>query len=287
MNALFFASGRFAVCLALVAACAHAREVHAQQAGAPRTNSEDHFILTPHNPIYVLPFVYDRNLRRTDPGSQNGEVKFQLSFKFPVVPIPFTDGTVEFGYTQVSFWQVYNFKESSPFRETNYEPELMAAFVDNGSFLGMKNSRTAIGYVHQSNGQRVPLSRSWNRAYADVVLERGRFSLRLKPWYRFRESAKASTQDSAGDDNPDIIRYMGYGELILSYQFGSCEVSVLGRNNLRSGQNHGAVQIGVTGPIHDYLKWYVQYFNGHGESLIDYNRYSQRLGVGVMVKAWR
>ncbi len=258
----------------------------AEETTAPApTKTEDHFTLYPHNPMYIL-YAYDRTLNRSDDRLQNGELKFQLSFKLPVGRVPFTKGILEFGYTQVSFWQTFNFDMSSPFRETNYAPEFMISFKDNGTFWGVTNSLTTVGFVHQSNGQGVPLSRSWNRLYADVVLKRGNLSLSIRPWYRFRESAKTGPLDPKDDDNPDIARYMGYGELTGAYRHNEFAVSLMARNNLRSGPNHGTIQLDISGPIHNKLRWYVQHFNGYGESLIDYNRYSNRTGAGVMLETW-
>ncbi len=80
---------------------------------------------------------------------------------------------------------------------------------------------------HQSNGRSRPLSRSWNRVVANVGMEKDNFNLLLKTWYRIPE-------DEHNDDNPDITRYMGYGELWGIYYWKGQRFAAMLRNNLRS-----------------------------------------------------
>ena len=71
------------------------------------------------------------------------------------------------------------------------------------------------------------------------------------------------------------------------YKFGSKVASGLWRNNLRAvGSNKGAGELGLSGPLIRQLRWYLQYFDGYGESLIDYNHADQRFGAGVLFGEW-
>jgi phospholipase A1 len=243
------------------------------------------FSLRTHRQNYFLPLTYNSNPNRDtydDAGENkpsNIEVKFQLSFKVLLWEKIFWDnGDLFFGYTQLSFWQLYDKKLSSPFRETNYEPEVFFKFDTDFNFLGLTNRLITIGFNHESNGKSGDLSRSWNRIFAIIAADRGNFAIALKPWYRIPE-------DDDDDDNPNIEKYMGYGELFGAYRLKGHVFSFMFRNNLRQN-NRGAVELGWSYPIVNNLRLYAQYFNGYGESLVDYDHSVNRIGVGVMLNDW-
>jgi phospholipase A1 len=134
---------------------------------------------------------------------------------------------------------------------------------------------------------RVWRTRRWNRAYGQVRFYGDHVRIDVRPWYRVPERQKASPEDTRGDDNPDILRYLGNGELSLEYQNGKADFVLTGWNNLRSSPNYGAIQLDVIYALDKQFRLYVQYFSGYGESLIDYNRYQERIGAGVMFASWR
>ncbi|WP_259395607.1 phospholipase A [Shewanella sp. SR43-4] len=252
--------------------------------------SEKPFVITPHKANYLLPVTYQTRTNSLpfeikypdeDFSIDNLEAKFQISFKFPIMYNVFGDnGHLFFAYTNQSYWQVYNEEASSPFRETNHEPEVFMLFNNDWKIAGFTNSFLGVGAVHQSNGQTNQLSRSWNRIYGSAIFDRGPFALGLRVWWRIPEDAKEDINSAKGDDNPDIGRYMGNFELTGVYGLDEHRFTMLLRNNLRDN-NRGAVELTWSYPIIGTLRVYTQYFNGYGESLIDYNHHNQRIGIGI------
>jgi len=253
--------------------------------------------LVPHKRNFLMPATYTVNPKEKPippalsnfapiEDIDNIEMKFQLSLKYQFAKsVLMRDDRFHFAFTSLSFWQAYNSDASAPFRETNYEPEVFwTAPVEFQplSMLGIDASEVAVGFSHQSNGQSGTLSRSWNRVYAKFTWESGKWVFGLKPWYRIREDEKQNVLDADGDDNPDIEKYMGHFEFRSTYRTDNHELSMMLRNNLRS-ENHGAVQLDWTFPIWRGLSGHAQYFNGYGESMIDYNQRVERFGLGLIL----
>jgi phospholipase A1 len=243
------------------------------------------FLFRPHRPNYFLPIKYSNSPNDTpfqgtfiqpDLGLDHLETELQLSFKIKGMEGVLGHDNLDlwFGYTITSFWQAYNDTISSPFRETNYEPEVMLVYRTDIEIAGFRGRFINLGMVHQSNGRSEGLSRSWNRVYAQFGLERGDLALLIRPWYRIPEDAEE-------DDNPDIENYLGHGDLQAVYRDGRNAYSLLLRNNFKTSDNRGAVKLNWSFPLYGRLKGYLQYFNGYGESLIDYNHKQQSLGIGV------
>lgn len=249
-----------------------------------RQTMDYRFVITPHKPSYILPLSW--NQRPNDRyesifGNRydKAEIKFQLSLKIPVWDEVFGDGSLlAFGYTQQSWWQAYNERVSRPFRETNHEPELMLSFITDQKLFGFTGKMATFGLVHQSNGMSEPRSRSWNRLYLKYSVTTPSLAIDIKPWYRIPEARDE-------DDNVDIHRYLGYGELVVSWNLTNRVLSMMLRNNLRE-ENRGAVEINWSVPLTRRIHGYVQYFNGYGESLVDYDVSSNRLGLGVLLINW-
>lgn len=241
------------------------------------------FNIRPHRDNYLLLANYsnasnDQPFKEFTPGgveTQHVELTYQLSFKMKMLEdIATTPIDLWFGYTQQSFWQAYNRKASSPFRETNYQPEMMLVMPINKRFAGIDFRYANLGFVHQSNGQTSTLSRSWNRVYAELGMERDNLAVTARYWKRLDNSM-------SDNDNIDIIDYMGHGDVRVSYRNDGHEFSATLRRNF--SKSHGSVQAGWAFPVKANLKGYLQLFSGYGQSLIDYNYSQKSIGGGFLV----
>ncbi len=261
---------------------------------AIRSNETNPFVISPLRQNYILAYSYNKYPNQApydflnDDVMTEDEVKMQISFKVPLTQqdILKTGDALYFGFTLKAFWQLYNSAISAPFRETNYRPEIFYQFplgvtLNKGVWLGR------LGVEHESNGQSQYLSRSWNRVYATLGYLDDNWGVSLQPWYRLPEDAKEDDGDPStppqpsGDDNPDIHNYMGHYQLNGAYSQGKIEYTATLRHNFNTSK--GAVEFGVSFPLWYHLRGYIQYFDGYGESLIDYNHRNQRLGIGILL----
>ncbi|XOO20725.1 phospholipase A [Edwardsiella ictaluri] len=240
------------------------------------------FTLYPYATNYVL-YTQTSDINKEaissyDWGDQakKNEIKFQISLAFPIWRgIAGDNSVLGAAYTQQSWWQAFNRSESSPFRETNYEPRLFLGWAtDYPLFGGWVLRDIEAGGVHQSNGRADPdLAQLEPCLYPLSGAER-EFSGSADAVYRIPESPSK-------DDNPDITKYMGYYEAEMGYRLGESVFSLRGRYNWNSG--YGAAELGWSYPLTRHVRFYTQLFSGYGESLIDYNFRQTRFGVGVML----
>jgi outer membrane phospholipase A len=228
------------------------RAVFADEAAAPMVQ------LQQYRPIYVI--------------AGRPDVKVQISFKGQIL----RSFDLYYAYSQLMIWDF--FKDSSPFRDINYNPELFYRIhIKRDSALWLD-----LGGDHESNGRAGAASRSWNRAYALIhsthsVGEKAALSWSFRAWYPFSYS-----------ENADILQYRGLWEAQVGlsqflgpffynhelslrlYGGGKSHVNPLKggqeltfRTNLRSGTFAPAIVL--------------QVFHGFGEYMLNYR--DERLGL--------
>ena len=195
-----------------------------------------------------------------------------------------------FGYTQQSYWQLFNGAISRPFRSTDHEPEVIYIYPHQIPLGGGWDYRlSGLGLVHQSNGQSLPLSRSWNRTYLMGAAEKtlgpnSSLTLQGRVWNRLRES-------SGNDDNPGIENYIGRAEVGGNWQISKNNtLGVTVRHSLRH-EARGSTRLDwmlapPSSPNYTGLRYHLQLFSGYGDSLLDYNRKRVVLSLGLSLVDW-
>lgn len=237
--------------------------------------------LHPHEPVYF------------SVGANKGlNARFQLSFKFrPTGPEnPDDDGSLftdqfYFAFTQTSLWD-WN-ATSKPFRDSSYRPAIFYQRIHAGEFLGADFGYAA-GVEHESNGRDGLNSRSINIAYVTPTLRwnfgrTSRLTLAAKTYYYLDKV-----------ENDDIDEYRGFCDFIVGWEkFDGLKIEAKIRKGT-VGQN-GSLQIDASYPFSSILHYrnfilrhgyfHAQYFNGWGETILDYNKrlpWQWRFGVMIV-----
>jgi phospholipase A1 len=227
--------------------------------------------LSLHKEMFMLPVTVSDKYD----GAQT-EAVFQISAKHRLF-----DTRFYFAYTQVSFWQAYDHDNSAPFRETNYNPELFYRFKPFA--LGPAAVGVSAGFEHESNGQRPPISRSWNLIYLAAYYHRGNLLFYLKHRYRIPEDKKAYPVAAVGDDNPDITDYLGYDDFHCYFRFWSDHyLHLMIRGNVSTGRGGVVLTYSMRVPGSKRSSFCIRISHGYGESMVDYRESLSRVGFGVM-----
>ena len=206
----------------------------------------------------------------------NSDVKFQISFRHRLVKGVLPYNTHLFiAYTQKSFWDIY--RESKPFRENNYNP---AIGLSNYITINKKVAcLLLLQYEHESNGRDSIFSRSWNLlSLTGVVPINPNLTLHAKVWF----------PHALDDPNKDLVQYAGYATIGANYLMCNRRLSFSASVTKRGGWNLNAnFQLEAAFRISKRSNQFVclQYYNGYGENLIEYNQYHSYLRIGIVIKS--
>lgn len=202
------------------------------------------------------------------------DTKFELGLSFG----PFADieelsalRPLRFGYSQRSWWNIG--EKSSPFTEHNYNPEIFWQFTQpQRPLLGRPPFIDSVGIEHQSNGRDEDKSRSWDRVYVQKAIQvTSQFSVDLKLWETLGTS----------ENNSDIRHYLGSGEVTLEFRPNERT-----RVRARLMRGNDVEKISYQADFMYRRQWlntafFITYYDGYGEALINYNRKSKSLRAGL------
>ena len=209
--------------------------------------------------------------------AENADVKYQISFRQRVTNsyLPFNT-FVFISYTQKSFWNIY--KESSPFRDTNFNPGIGIGrylISDDNNYMGS----VFLQLEHESNGKDSIQSRSWD--YASVSGKyyfNDRLFFRAKVWLPL-----VLLMDNT---NTDLITYKGYGNFSVDYRSKNerwwFNANVTPRRNFITMNTTVSAAFRVSEKFNQYL--FFELYNGRGDSLLEYKDYDLKLRVGICIK---
>jgi phospholipase A1 len=222
------------------------------------------------------------------------ETRIQLSVRTKIAQglltrQPWQRDSLWFGYTQQSYWQLFTGELSRPFRSTDHEPEITYVYPTDAPLpLGWRLRYSGLSLVHQSNGQNLPLSRSWNRLILMAGMEKdSRFRLQGRVWKRQYEGPD-------DDDNPGINDLIGRAEIAGFWNVNKDNtLGITLRHSLNADAN-GSVRLEWLSRIADGgiagsragLRFHTQVFTGYGDSLVDYNRRRTVLSLGLSLLDW-
>lgn len=209
------------------------------------------------------------------PTKENTNVKFQISIRQKLTKSTLPWGTYLYlCYTQKVFWNVL--EESLPMTDLNFNPGIGLAkpVFSNGKYVG----KLLLQIEHESNGRDSIQSRSWNRlSIGGDILFTNHLLLHAKVWIPYVD----------GENNKDLLKYVGIGqvgvELMSNDRRWKGSLVLVKRKNWKLDFNTIAE---VSWQFSRKADWslFAQYYNGYGEGLLDYNRFSSHLRMGIVIR---
>lgn len=213
------------------------------------------------------------------------QVKWQMSMKCNLL-WPFNSG-VYFGYTQLSYWRIYDNK--SPFKDSNYQPEFFYKFESGNNLINNINIPfidyiQVSPYYHRSNGRDGEESRGENKYYVEVQKS---FGQSLNIGTRTKIFGYYTVQEG----NKDINRYHNNYEMSVFIKNVSKRIRKLEKETIEltwggNPYDEGWIQLEIsTRIITTYVqpKIFFQAYHGYDEFMLNYDTKTTafRIGVGI------
>lgn len=219
-------------------------------------------------------FIFGPSIGR-QPTKENTNVKFQISIAQKLTRSTLPGGTYLYlFYTQKVFWNVL--EKSMPMTDLNFNPGIgltKPLFVYN-RFIG----KLTFMIEHESNGRDGDQSRSWNKiSLASNIVIDPNLMVHGKIWIPIVD----------GMNNKDILDYSGIYQ--TGVQVMSTNRRFMGNITLvkRKGWNlnyNVVLELGVRMWNNANEYFFLQYYNGYGEGLLDYNKFHSQLRFGILIK---
>lgn len=209
------------------------------------------------------------------PTRNNSDVKFQVSIaqRLTKSTLPFNSYFFLF-YNQKVYWNV--FQESMPMRDMNFNPGLGLAklLIVKGRVVG----RASLLIEHESNGRDSINSRSWNKiSFCGSIYITPQFMIHAKYWIPIVD----------GENNKDILKYSGIYQNGIQVttpdqRFGFA-VTLIKRQGWNFNFNT-IVELNYRLFKKENQYMFLQYYNGYGESMLDYKQFHSRIRIGLVIK---
>ena len=206
--------------------------------------------------------------------ADNSNVKFQLSINHRLTKsiLPF-DTYLFLHFSQKTIWNVM--EESLPMRDMNFNPGigLGRLIIHKNRYIG----KTLIMLEHESNGKDSIMSRSWNKVSFGInLMLSDNVDIQTKLWIPIID----------GENNRDILKYNGVGHFGINYHTDNRRIHAglltTWRTESFSFNTQWELSFKLNDKVNQYL--FIQYYNGYGENLLDYNRYKSVIRLGFVIK---
>lgn len=210
----------------------------------------------------------------TKPTGHNSDVKFQLSIsqRLTKSKLPF-DSYLFIQYTQKAFWDV--FRESLPMRDLNFNPGIGLGhlIIRHNKYIG----KAYLMLEHESNGRDSIDSRSWNKITLSCALVlNDNWETQFKTWIPIID----------GENNKDILKYNGIFQFAVNYRTCNKRLQIGALITQRKAWFGFNTQLELSYKFNKRENQFflIQYYNGYGENLLEYNQYKNMLRVGFVIK---
>lgn len=206
---------------------------------------------------------------------KNTNIKFQISIAQRLTRSTLPWGTYLYlFYSQKVFWNVL--ENSMPMTDLNFNPGigLTKPLFVRDRFVG----KLSLIAEHESNGRDGIESRSWNRiALSSSIVIDPQLVVHGKVWIPIVD----------GQNNKDLLDYYGIYQMGTSFtstngRFGA-SVVLTKRKGWKMNYNT-VVELSYRIFRRDNQFLFMQYYNGYGEGLLDYNQFHSQLRVGLVIK---